>query len=257
MFALMKMEWRKIKIPAMLTVLLLTIVTCALSGTLYRNYVLFYDLEAWEIGTEFLTFLFPLLTVVPLCWNLYYERKNNFLLYVAPRIPIRRYLTVKWSVHAAASFFILFIPCLLSAVFALYVKGPINSVIMSEGMTGFQHAFQQTFIKTPLLYAIALSAWKSLLGVLAMTFGFVLSLSVKNIFVILTGPFVYAVLENFILAILRLEAYRLVVAFDPSCLSSSAYNALSPIAGPAILLLVIIGCRIYFSKIRKVSAIEV
>ena len=49
-----------------------------------------------------------------------------------------------------------------------------------------------------------------------MTFGFILALYCKNIFVILTGPFMYSILENFVLAILRLERLRLVVAFDPT-----------------------------------------
>ena len=49
-----------------------------------------------------------------------------------------------------------------------------------------------------------------------MTFGFILALYCKNIFVILTGPFMYSILENFVLAILCLERLRLVVAFDPT-----------------------------------------
>lgn len=60
-----------------------------LSCTIYQNYTLHYDLEAWEVGTELFSLLYPLFVVVPLCWNLYYERKNNFLLYVMPRVKLR------------------------------------------------------------------------------------------------------------------------------------------------------------------------
>ena len=47
-----------------------------LSCTIYQNYVLHYDLEAWEVGTELFSLFYPLFVVVPLCWNLYYERQK-------------------------------------------------------------------------------------------------------------------------------------------------------------------------------------
>ena len=93
---LIRVEWKKIFLPVLFTTILLSIVMSVLSCTLYRNYSLHYDLEAWEVGTEFLSLLFPLFTVVPLCWNLYYEGKDNFLLYVMPRVPIKSYLMAKW-----------------------------------------------------------------------------------------------------------------------------------------------------------------
>ena len=54
---------------------------------LYLSYTLHYDLEAWEVGTGRVFLLYPLFVVIPLCWNLYYEVKNNFLLYIALRGP--------------------------------------------------------------------------------------------------------------------------------------------------------------------------
>ena len=72
-----------------------------------------------------------------------------------------------------------------------------------------------------------------------MTFGFVLALYCKNIFVILTGPFVYSVLENFVLAILRLERLRLVVAFDPAAVDPKVVSISSFLFGPIVLSIVI------------------
>ena len=89
-----------------------------LSCTIYQNYTLHYDLEAWEVGTELFSLLYPLFVVVPLCWNLYYERKNNFLLYVMPRVKIKKYLTAKWIAYALGTLCIIVIPYILSAVFA-------------------------------------------------------------------------------------------------------------------------------------------
>lgn len=259
MFHLMKIEWRKVRIPVFLTIALLSIVICILTCTLYKGYALNYDLEAWEIGTEIFGMLYPLFVVIPLCWNMYYERKNHFLNYVIPRISIGRYLRSKWTVHAASAFCIIFIPWFLAAVFALHVKTPIEPIssVMTEEATGFTHVFQNMFITMPLLYALLLSVWKGIIGVIVMTLGFVLSLYVKNIFIILTVPFIYAVLENFTLAILRLEKYRLVTAFEPASIAADSFSVSSFFVGPAILLLFILGCMVYFTKVKKIPIAEV
>ena len=96
MIGLVRNEWKKVFLPVLLTTVLLAIAMSVLSCTIYQNYTLHYDLEAWEVGTELFSLLYPLFVVVPLCWNLYYERKNNFLLYVMPRVKIKKYLTAKW-----------------------------------------------------------------------------------------------------------------------------------------------------------------
>ena len=82
MIGLVRNEWKKVFLPVLLTTVLLAIAMSVLSCTIYQNYVLHYDLEAWEVGTELFSLLYPLFVVVPLCWNLYYERKNNLLLIV-------------------------------------------------------------------------------------------------------------------------------------------------------------------------------
>ena len=96
-----------------------------------------------------------------------------------------------------------------------------------------------------------------MIGILAMTFGFVLAMYCKNIFVILTGPFIYSILENFIMAILSLEKYRLVVAFDPTCISFHAVTWLSFFTGPVLLLCVIGFTAFFHAKIRKNTVVNV
>lgn len=104
MLELIRSEFKKVLQPVFLTTLVLTITMCVLTGMLYQNYSLHYDLEAWEVGTGVFSMLYPLVVVIPLCWNLYYERKNNFLLYIAPRVPIKKYLTAKWIAYALGHF---------------------------------------------------------------------------------------------------------------------------------------------------------
>ena len=90
-----------------------------------------------------------------------------------------------------------------------------------------------------------------------MTLGFVLAMYGRNIFVILTGPFVYSILENYILSILRLEQYRLVVAFDPTSISDDAVSVMSFLVGPAILIIVILLSVFFLSKVRKNAVVNI
>ena len=251
MFYLMKTEWKKVRVPVLMITLLLTAVSCILTCTLDKSYRLWFRPDSWEIGTAFFSLLFPLFVVIPVCWNLYYERKNNFLLYVLPRVRQRRYLTAKWLVYALSAFSILFIPLMLSAAAALYVNQPV----LYENES-FSHVLMETYTQTPLLYAFLLSMWKGMIGVLVMTLGFVLSMYVKNIFVILTGPFIYLILENFILSILQLPKYRLVTAFEPTSMADDAITAGSMIVGPVLLVIVIIVSALYLTRIKKASVAE-
>lgn len=250
MFRLIKNEFSKLKVPVILTVVLLSIAAITLSCTLYQNYSLDYDLEAWEVGSEIINFLFPLFVVVPICWLMYYERKNNFLLYTMPRVGKTKYLTAKWTAASVSSFAIIFIPYFLSAIFALYVKQPIVPMIRSSEVTPFNHVYLDMFVNTPLLYAFLLSLWKSIVGVMVMSLGFVLSLYIKNIFVILTGPFIYGILENFSLSILRLEEYRLITSYEPTIISSQAITVLSPFVGPALLIAFTAIVWVIFAKVK-------
>lgn len=251
MLNLIKNECKKVFLPVLLTAAALAGIMCMLTEKLYSSYTLHYDLEAWEVGTGGFSLFYPLFAVIPLCWNLYYERKNNFLLYIAPRVPVKKYLAAKWTAYALGAFCITAVPYLLAAVYALYIKAP---VVPPETNT-FSHVFQTTFAERPLLYAVILSCWRGGIGILAMTFGFILAMYCKNIFVILTGPFIYSILENFVMSILSLEEYRLVVAFDPTCISSHAVTALSFFAGPVLLLLVIGFTAFFLSKIRKIAVV--
>lgn len=255
MLRLMISEWKKVRLPVLSAVLLLSAWACIMTCTLYKNYVMEFDLDAWEVGTELFTFLFPLFVVIPLCWNLYYERKDNFLVYVLPRVSQKKYLTAKWLVYALSAFFILFLPYILAAFCALYVKEPVIPRELDGYYTPFSHVFLKAYTQTPLVYALLFSCWKGLLGVLVMTYGFVLSMYVKNIFVILTGPFIYVDLENFMLAILRMEKYRLVVSFDPTAVAEA--NMGSFVAGPVLLLLFIAFTVFFMRWIKRTAVVKV
>ena len=238
-------ELKKLSKPVLAAMAVLTAVTCVLCCTLC------YVLDKWEIGTEFIGLLFPLFVTIPICWQLYYERRDRFIVYTLPRVSKRRYLTVKWLACALSAFALLFVPYMLSGLSALYLA-PYQE-LNPELFPHYSHVFQTFYTEYPLVYLFLLSLWKSLLGVLTMTFGFVLAMYSSNLFVILTAPFVYLILENFTLSVLRLEKYRFITAFEPTTIFSTNLTAGSFFVGPLLLCAVTGLTVLYYTKLRKRS----
>ena len=116
MLDLIRLECKKVFWPVLLTMVVLTLLMWVLTAKLYQNYTLHYDLEAWEVGTGAFSLLFPLCVVLPLCWELYYERQHNFLLYVMPRVPLKKYLTAKWIAYTLGAFCLIAVPYIIAAV---------------------------------------------------------------------------------------------------------------------------------------------
>ena len=253
MLRLLKNEWNKVRFPVLSAIMLVTLAALILCSTLYKDYMLNYDLDVWEIGTEYFGLLYPLFVTIPLCWNLYYERRNAFLVYVCARTRERKYLRAKWMIYALSAFCILFLPYALSALFVLYG----NSIRYMPSTTEIRHVFFEVYTEEPLRYAILLSAWKGIIGILVMNLGFVLALYGKNIFVILTGPFIYCILENFIWSIAGLARYRLITSFEPTCVSSKVVTPAGLLVGPALLLAVTGMVWLYEAKARRRKVVEV
>ena len=249
MLRLLKLELKKLSKTTLLAIAILTVLTCILTCTMYQEYSIYFKLDAWEIGTEYIGLFFPLFVTVPVCWELYYERRNRFLVYTLPRISKRAYLGTKWLACSISAFMILFIPYMASALCALY----INTPNMKPMQPYYDHIFYALYTQLPLLYALLLAVWKGMLGILTMTLGFALALYGKNIFVVLTAPFVYAILENFILSILNLATYRFVTAFEPTSISEPYLNVGSFLVGPMLMCLVIGLVILFFQKIKKYS----
>ena len=121
MLRLLKLELKKLSKTTLLTIAILTVLTCILTCTMYQSYSIYFKIDAWEIGTEYIGFLFPLFVTVPVCWELYYERRNRFLVYTLPRISKRAYLGTKWLACSISAFMILFIPITITVTIAIAI----------------------------------------------------------------------------------------------------------------------------------------
>lgn len=249
-----RLEFKKTSRPVLLTTALLTMLTCVLTCTITREYALRFPIDAWEVGTEYIGLLFPLFVTIPICWELYYERKDRFIVYTLPRIGRQRYLSAKWCACAVSSFLILLVPYMLSALCALYINRPERLWATPEG---YRHVFHEFYTQMPLAYALLLSLWKSLLGVLVMSFGFILAMYGSNIFVILTAPFIYVILENFLWAVLGLPEFRFVTAFEPTSVTAYAVQPASFFAGPLLLCCVMSLVVCYYRTVKKRSVYPV
>lgn len=258
---LLVLEWQKVKWTVLIMLVVATAASMILSSTLYKNYALEYDLEAWQVGMEFIVFLFPLISVLPVGWVMYYERKNNFLMYTLPRVSKRKYLLAKWLVFSGSAAVTMFIMMFSGVLTALYLKPEIVPILaMIDPVTGemisrvLTYEFLgELFAYHPIIYGLLLSLWRSFIAALIATLAYVLSLYVENIFVILTGPFIYYILENFILSVLGMEKYCLATAFEPGRLDLSNVNKFSLTVGPLLLILFTITLIVYFKKIKKMT----
>ena len=245
---LLTLELRKLARPVLLTLILSTAVFLILTCTLFQNYTLCYLLDKWEIGTEFMELIFPLLVTVPVCWQLYYERRDRFLVYTLPRIAPGPYLRIKWMACALCAFALLFIPYFLSALCALYFA-PYGE-LHPEWVIPYRHFLQTLYTRFPLVYAALLSLWKGLLGVQVMSFGFLLALYSANIFVVLTGPFVYVLLDNFAWSSVRIP-HTFIGSFEPSLYDPGIMSPLTIVWGPLQLALVLFLVAQYYTRVRK------
>ena len=245
---LILLEMKKLAKPVIAVLVILTVLTCVLSCTLFQAYSLAYVLDKWEIGTEYIGLLFPLFVVVPVCWQLYYERRDRFLIYTLPRVSKGRYLAAKWLACALSAFMLLFVPYVLSALSALYLS-PYKD-LHPDWITPYTHIFQTLYTEYPIVYMFLLSVWKSFLVVLTMTFGFVLAMYSANIFVVLTAPFVYMILDNFVWSILR-TANAFVMSFEPATMIPSYVTLKTFLWGPVQLSVVIGLVVLYYTRLRK------
>lgn len=247
MLRLIKLELKKLAKPVLATVLIFSVLGCILCRTLYLEYTLYFILDAWEIGYEYYGLLFPLLVTVPVCWQMYYERRDRFLVYTLPRVPKKQYLTAKWIACALSAFAILFIPYFLSALCVLI---PGVDMEFFPPYESYRHVLHHLYTQVPLAYALVMSIWKAFLGVLMMSLGFVLALYCKNLFVILTAPFIYYILDNVFWTSLQIPG-AFVFAYESTILNAGLITPLAFLWGPFQLCAFIGLIALFYAKVMK------
>lgn len=261
MQSLMKNEWNKIKLPFKLTILLAVVAVCITTSVTYKQYDLEEQLEVYEVGFTVFNLIFPLLAVAPTAWLMYFERKTHFIKYTLTRVKQSTYIMAKALVCMGIGFVIVFSISLASVIVAVYIVPPITQQLSlmnattGELLPSFPDAriFGEMFMNQPFLYGFVLSIWKGGIGALIGLFGFVLSVYSRNLFVIITGPFLYIMVENFILSFFRMDKYRLITAFEPSLVNVKSLSWHSFVIGPVVCFVFIICYVLCMRLVRRQS----
>ena len=80
---------------------------------------------------------------------------------------------------------------------------------------------------------------------LYFSFGFLLALWSKNSFLALTGPFIYSLLENYIMSILGMPSYSIATSFFIARMAPGATKPSDLLVGPAVLAIICIITLVY------------
>lgn len=244
---LIQWEIKKIIFPYLIGLFLSVVFSVVSIHFVSSGYQYNYNIEVWIQSGEIFTLLFPLFVTIPTCWLMFFERKNSFITYTINRVEKNKYLFTKWLVSALGGAFIVLSASLTGLIVCLFFIPNIQPTKNDYAIENFAGYY---FVHKPFLYGLILSLWKSVIGFLIASLGFVLSLFANNIFIILTGPFVYLVLENFILAILKIPYFRLVTSFDPTTLTPDAISIGRLAVGP-LLLIIFVTILLYWFVMRK------
>lgn len=234
------MKWIKSEISKILprvtiVTLITTIVYVIICNFVNNQFETHKNIEVWMLSSQYLALFYVLIAVVSTCWIMVYEKSDNYLAYVFPRINMKKYIFAKGLITVTAAFLVIFMVSFLSLLIVLYVFPEVSySTIVSEEEIMSSYYKGTLLVKNPLLYGFLLSAWRGILAALYAMMGFLLALFDKNIYVVLLTPFLFDLLSSYIVDVLGYPQYDVLTCFDPSRLASSkisCYTFLIPAMG--------------------------
>lgn len=207
------------------------------SNTTYK-----YPVELWNYGQDFLNIIYPLIFSIPFCWILFCEKSGGYWKNVFNRVAIKKYLRRR-----------IFVATLSSAVAMILISlgGFLLANLIARGTLDYEPILTNKFhglyqIESPCMYALILSCWRAVLAALYTLLGFGIALISKNIFIAMTGTFVYSMVENFVTAILQMPEISMTTSFYPNRLVASAITIPKLIVGPVVISIIIIAIYIYY-----------
>lgn len=254
MIQLIKIEISKLKYPYIISLIIGILYSIIVIFLFKSGYDYHYRIEVWEESGKLFNLLFPLFAVIPTCWLMYFERKNNYLMYTLNRVNKRKYIIAKWLTTSVGGAFIVFCISIVGLITSLYIIPDIEPFGTNNA---HDHFVGYYFVNYPLVYGVTLSIWRMVIAFFISTLGYVISLYINNIFIILTLPFIYSLLENFILSNLNVPYFRLVTSFAPETISGDAVTIGRLIIGPLLLIFCTTAFLFYFNFIKKGSIYKI
>lgn len=195
-----------------------------------------YPIELWYFAQDWLAMIYPLLCSIPFCWEMFYQRKSGYLQYVANRKSLPKYLLQRYFFSLGQVAALIFSVSFFSTVVALHLISPEHPSAQSFMQ---YEVLGEMIINSPIQYVLLLSIWRLLPSCLIYTLGYALAIFGKNIFTVLTGPFVYSIVENFAFSAINAPYFSLVTTFFPGRLSADSITPARMLVGPATLFVII------------------
>lgn len=222
------------------------------------TYSVFHNIECWSIASQYLGLFYVLLVVGPVCWIIVSERKNNYLIYVLPRVSRKKYITVKWAVSAGMAFLSIFLISFVTLLFVLYVMPDVVPCLpLSEDYSLTNYYKGYYLVNTPLLYGFVLSCWRGIMAALYATLGFTLALFVNNLLVVMVTPFILDLLASYVLGTMGYAWMDTMTAFDPTRVRSEVVSKYTFLFAAAIIIAEIIAVVFYYKIIKREKVFEI
>lgn len=244
-------EIKKVILPFLFVTIVFTTINIIIAILIKDNYVFYHKVELWEESNQVFNFIFAALVSMPLCWIVYFERKDNYIVYTLPRISRKKYIITKWIITALTGGMIAFLISAIGLFVCLYLIEPITVISNENDYTELNHFLGYYFVHKPLQYGLLLSVWRAFIGGVLSTMGYLLSLYENNIFIILTGPFIFTLLESFVLANLGTPEYNFFTLIEPASLVKGSTTPFTFFIGIMIVFIAIGGLLLYYKSIKK------
>lgn len=213
--------------------------------TTWASSVIEYPIMSWIYSIDIFAFFYPVFCSIPYCWLMYYEKKNKYHFFVYSRMKLKKYYFFHWCSGSLFAFMSLFFISISGALLSLCIK----PMYQGELDIAHEYLFGTFLANMPLIYAVGISIWRGLIGTIMFTLGYVLSHYSKHIFIILTGPLIYSIIENFCTSILGISNMSLVSSFYPESINWN-YFSMSPyvsiVIGPIFLIIICCIMNLYF-----------
>ena len=210
-----------------------------------------YAIEIWNYGREYLHVLYPFVFTAPFCRIFFYEKKGNFWKNINNRENLNVYIRKRIILMTGLSSLAMFIVSFGSLLFA-YAIAPIGRDMDFEPV--IKYMFYGSYqIEYPIIYAFLLSSWRAVLTAIYTLFSVGVTMVSKNIFISMTGAFIYSIVENFVTAILQFPEWSICTSFYPNRLKSSVVTFPGLLAGALVLGLITVLVFVYCRKKEKAA----
>ena len=204
-----KLVKRKIPLTVIWGSIYLIILILSIIST-NKNFLIDYPIEPYISGSDFPDFIFPLIVSLPFAYYSFYLTKNNFLDYVSMRIKSKDYIKKQIISCVLSIFIMVFIVNFIGIIFSINIAS-ISSDLHKPDYSEFILGSMQ--INNSIAFGFLWSLHKALIGSMICLFGQIISLYTNNLFLALTGAFLYTMLENFLTATFGLQRFSLTTAF--------------------------------------------